>query len=72
MEVYRMKPDFEAMSKQELKAYVLAHKSDQEAFYRLADRLKEDNQDSPWYPYPATPEAIAIMEKAVQEKIKKI
>lgn len=67
-----MKPDFEAMSKQELKAYVLANKSDQEAFYRLADRLKEDNKDSPWYPYPATPEAISIMEKAVQEKIKGI
>lgn len=72
MEVYCMKPDFDAMSKQELRAYVLAHKNDKEAFYTLADRLKEDNQDSPWYPYPATPEAIAIMEKAVQEKINEI
>jgi hypothetical protein len=67
-----MKPDFDTMSKQELKAYVLVNKSDKEAFYILADRLKEDNQDSPWYPYPATPEAISIMEKAVQEKIKGI
>lgn len=65
-----MKPNFDAMSKEELKAYVLTHKSDTEAFYKLADRLKADNQDSPWYPYPKTPEEIALMEKAIQERVK--
>lgn len=62
--------DFQRMSKEELKAYVLAHKEDTEAFYALADRLNTDNQDVPWYPCPNTPEAIAIMEKAIEDHFK--
>ena len=65
-----MKLDFQRMSKAELKAYVLAHKQDTEAFYALADRLKADNQDVPWYPSPTTPEGIAVMEQAIQEHLK--
>ncbi len=64
-----MKIDFQRMSKEELKAYVLTHKEDTEAFYALADRLKIDNQDVPWYPSPTTPENIAIMEQAITEKL---
>ncbi|MFN6472586.1 MAG: DUF6887 family protein [Nostoc sp. SerVER01] len=36
------KPDFQAMTKQELRAYVLKHRDDQEAFYALADKLREE------------------------------
>ncbi|MEH2100923.1 MAG: hypothetical protein V7K76_14455 [Nostoc sp.] len=36
------KPDFQAMTKQELRAYVLEHRDDQEAFYALADKLREE------------------------------
>ena len=57
------------MSKDELKAYVLTHKEDTEAFYALADRLKTDNKDVPWYPSPTTPEAITIMQQAITEKL---
>ena len=64
-----MKPNFETMTKEELKAYVLANKNDKEAFYKLADRFKEDNQNSPWYPCPTTPETISIMEQAIQSKL---
>ena len=67
-----MKPDFNTMSKAELKAYVLAHKDDTEAFYIFVDRLKADNQDSTWYPCPKTPDEISVMEKALQERIKKL
>jgi hypothetical protein len=34
-----MKPDFSAMSKAELRAYVLSHYEDTEAFYALSDRI---------------------------------
>jgi hypothetical protein len=34
------KPDFAAMDKQQLKAYVLEHREDDEAFYALADRIQ--------------------------------
>ncbi len=35
------KPNFQQMSKKELRDYVLAHRDDQEAFHAYADRLKE-------------------------------
>ena len=33
-----MKPDFTAMSRKELRAYVLAHRDDEEAFFAYVDR----------------------------------
>ncbi|MBE9079752.1 hypothetical protein IQ241_21065 [Romeria aff. gracilis LEGE 07310] len=33
------KPDFQAMSQKDLRAYMLAHQDDQEAFYAYVDRL---------------------------------
>jgi hypothetical protein len=33
------KPNYDAMSKAELRAYVIAHQDDQEAFYAFVDRL---------------------------------
>ncbi|MFN6569145.1 DUF6887 family protein [Dendronalium sp. ChiSLP03b] len=36
------KPNFQAMTKQELRAYVLEHRDDQEAFYAFADKLREE------------------------------
>jgi hypothetical protein len=40
MEVYSMnRPDFQAMSQQELQNYFLAHRDDNEAFYAYIDRL---------------------------------
>ena len=40
-----MKPDFNSMSKAELKAYVLAYRNDNEAFYTLVDCYKADFGD---------------------------
>jgi hypothetical protein len=34
-----MKPDFDAMSKGELRAYVIAHPDDQDGFYAFVDRF---------------------------------
>jgi hypothetical protein len=34
------KPNFQAMTQAELRAYVLSHRDDNEAFYALAERLK--------------------------------
>jgi hypothetical protein len=35
-------PNFVKMSKAELRTYVLEHRSDQDAFYALADRISAD------------------------------
>ncbi|WP_375506458.1 DUF6887 family protein [uncultured Nostoc sp.] len=36
------KANFQGMTKQELRAYVLEHRDDQEAFYALTDKLREE------------------------------
>jgi hypothetical protein len=43
-----MKPDFQAMSQAELRAYVIAHPDDLEAFETLADRAYA-NPNPQWY-----------------------
>ncbi|MEH2107974.1 DUF6887 family protein [Nostoc sp.] len=36
------KVNFQGMTKQELRAYVLKHRDNQEAFYALTDKLREE------------------------------
>jgi hypothetical protein len=67
-----MKPNFEAMSTQELKQYVLSNRHDDEAFDRLADRLENSQNESELYPIPDTLENIKLMEAAIQSHIGKI
>lgn len=38
-----MKPNFEKMSQQELRAYVLEHRDDDEAFYAYREKSKAGN-----------------------------
>jgi len=38
-----MKPNFQEMSRKELRTYVLAHRDDDEAFYALADKISAEN-----------------------------
>jgi hypothetical protein len=50
-----MKPDFEAMSKAELRAYVLSHRDDLEALDALVSRRSPDSE-AVWFHPPTTPE----------------
>ncbi len=67
-----MKPDFDTMSIPELRSYLLSHRNDDEAFYKLADRLEMADDASDLYPVPDTPENIAIMEAAIQGHVQKL
>ncbi|MBW4578553.1 MAG: hypothetical protein KME42_03145 [Tildeniella nuda ZEHNDER 1965/U140] len=42
MEQVAMKPNFQAMSKSELRAYVLANRDDNEAFYAYTDKISAE------------------------------
>ena len=66
-----MKPDYDAMSKAELRAYVLARRDDNEAFYKLIDRYKAESFDQVWHPCPQGPEDLAMMSGLIQEYIEK-
>lgn len=68
-----MKPNYEAMNKQELKAYVLKHRDDDEAIRRLFQ--VQEGVKIKRYPPVCTEEGIpiedniSIMEQAIREKI---
>lgn len=65
-----MKPDFDRMSKAELRAYIVAHTDDQEAFYKFVDRFAADTESRVWQPFSNTPQEVAKMEELIQEQIK--
>ena len=64
-----MKPDYDAMSKAELRAYVIAHREDREAFYKLVDRFKADSKNQIRHPFPKSLEDITKVRDLVQEHI---
>ena len=67
-----MKPDFDKMSIAELRAYLLSHRNDDEAFYELADRLEASSNGTKLYPAPDTPDNIALMQAAIRERVQKL
>ena len=72
MGIFDMKPDFDTMSKAELRAYVLANRSDREAFYKLIDRLKADSQNQVIHPFPKSLEEVAKVSEIIQEQIRRL
>ena len=62
-----MKPDFNAMSRSELLAYLKENRTDSEAWGIFLDR-RDPNAKK--YPAPLNEEGIKVMEEAFKEKIK--
>lgn len=65
-----MTQDFKTMSVVELRTYVLEHREDETAFHALVDRLTENGTDE-IYPYPNTPETIAMLREAIRKRLGK-
>lgn len=61
---------FDTMSKADLKAYVLAHRDDDEAFQALLSRRSPD-ETATWYPAPLDEEGVKAMEEAFRNKFEK-
>ncbi|MCL1470435.1 DUF6887 family protein [Argonema antarcticum] len=57
-----MKPKFEQMTKAELKAYVLAHRDDDEAIRALFSRRNPPDSEATIYPSMFTEEGLPIEE----------
>jgi len=70
-----MKPNFEEMSKAELKAYVLSHRDDDEAIRVFFGRRNPPDSEAKWYGPMCTPEGlpieenIRIAEEAIRQKV---
>jgi hypothetical protein len=57
-----MKPNFDEMTKAELKAYVLSHRDDDEAIRALFSRRNPPDSEATWYGPMCTPEGVPIEE----------
>jgi hypothetical protein len=55
-----MKPDFNVMSRAELRNYVLTHREDTEAFQALADRIYA-NPNQQWYQPEETEKIVDLL-----------
>lgn len=60
------KPDFSTMTRQELKAYALAHREDDAVFTEI---IKRTSGTGKVYPYPQTEADLEEMRLAIQRKI---
>jgi hypothetical protein len=67
MEVQRlMKLEFSQMSSQELRKYILANPTDNDAIEAAINRA---DPNSPLYPYPKTEEDLQTMQEILQERL---
>ena len=64
------KPDFQTMSLPDLRAYILEHRQDDEAFYTFVDRRKAANPDRVSHQPPTTPEAMEEMRRAIESQVR--
>jgi len=60
------KLDFSRMTRQELRAYILAHREDNEAIEAL---IKRGNPNSQKHPFPKNDENLREMEKILKRKL---
>ncbi len=63
-----MTPNFEKMTKSELRAYLIAHPDDKNAFQAFVDRYTSDAA-SGTYSMAKSPEDIKTIEQLIKEKI---
>lgn len=60
------KPDFSTMTRQNLRAYMLTHREDDEAIEAL---IKQGNPSNPKYPFPQSEEDLKEMEEILKRKL---
>ena len=60
------KPDLSKMNRQELRAYILAHREDDEAISALIER---GNPNSPKFRFPETEEDLRDMDEILKRKL---
>jgi len=66
-----MKPDFAEMTKADLRAYLVAHPNDQEAFHAFVDRFTVDASPET-YAMPQSKAEIEEVAKLIQQKVEEL
>ena len=63
-----MKPNFNKMTKKELRAYLVAHPNERDAFYAFVDRFTADAPPET-FAMPQSQTEIEEIEKLIQQKV---
>jgi hypothetical protein len=63
-----MKPDFNAMTKAELRAYLIPHPNNREAFYAFVDRFTADASPET-FPMARSQDEIEAVAKLIEQRI---
>lgn len=67
------KPNFEEMSRAELRTYVTDHRDDEEAWDAFFAKIEQERSpETKWYPAPLDEESIRIGEEGIRQKIQEI
>ena len=64
-----MKPNFDSMTRQEIRDYILQHQEDDDAIEAL---ISKGNPNSPTYKFPQTDEDLLGMEAILKQKLNSI
>jgi aromatic ring hydroxylase len=68
VEVFVIKPNFNSMSRKELRAYLIANPNDQEAFYTFVDRFASETS-SETFDIPKSNNDLAQVEDLIRQKL---
>lgn len=66
-----MKTDFNAMTKAELRAYLVAHPNDQTAFYAFVDRFTSE-ASAETFPMPQSQAEVEDTAQIIQQKVEQM
>lgn len=61
-----MTPNFQIMSRQELRQYILKHREDEQAFYAYMDRLNQE-PNKPVFPAPKSIEDLSNFAQLLEQ-----
>jgi hypothetical protein len=61
------KPNFQEMSRQELRSYVLVNREDDDAIAEIIQRI--ESSGAPTYPYPKTEEDLQAMHEILRKRL---
>lgn len=64
-----MKPNFDTMTRKEIREYILQHREDDDAIEAL---INKGNPNSPTYKFPQTDEDLREMETILKQKLDSI
>jgi hypothetical protein len=63
------KPNFQEMSRQELRSYILVNREDDDAIAEIIHRIEAGN--APTHSYPRTEEDLRAMQEILREKLER-